>query len=315
MTASILSLEFTRPWLLLLLIPALLMVYWFFRVSLTDFSKSQRWISLIARSIMLASVVLAVAGLHWLRTTKEPFFVVLSDESQSISDEGSAAAKSFVEALRNQPGTHRIAVLPFAATPGSIMDAQTWLDPKPKNTQGPNADSNSLQSDPTKSSYRRDTDIAAALQSASGYMPPGYVPHIVMLTDGNETVGDALSVAGQSRIPISTVPVPAPTAPEVQVAEVNVPAEVREGEPFMVDTQQVQDGCLQVMNVHGLLGDVHSEFIGRSVLDSGLDASASHPDRIGVGMMISSPSFSVVDIVLDERCAAKFAAPDHKGVV
>lgn len=235
MTASFLSLEFTRPWLLLLLIPALLMVYLFFRVSLTDFSKSQRWISLIARSIMLASVVLAIAGLHWLRTTKEPFFVVLSDESQSISDEGSAATKSFVGALQSQPGTHRIAVLPFAATPGSIMDAQTWLLSKPNNAQEPNLTSNSLQPDPAESSYRRDTDIAAALQSASGYMPPGYVPHIVMLTDGNETLGDALSVAGQSPIPISTVPVPSPTAPEVQVAEVNVPAEVREGEPFMVE--------------------------------------------------------------------------------
>ncbi|MBU6239907.1 MAG: VWA domain-containing protein [Planctomycetes bacterium] len=184
---------------------------------------------------MIASVVLSIAGLHWLRTTQEPFFVVISDESQSISDEGSATAKSFVESLRNQPGSHRIAVLPFASKPGPVVDAKTWLAPKTEKVPDANGTTSPPSSDPTQSNYRRDTDIAAALQAASGYMPPGYVPHIVMLSDGNETIGDALSVAGQSRIPISTVPLPTPTAPEVQVAEVNVPAEVREGEPFMVE--------------------------------------------------------------------------------
>jgi uncharacterized membrane protein len=232
--------EFTRPWLLLLFLPAILLVVYYFRASLTDFSKAQRRLSLLARSIMLASVVLAIAGLHWLRTTDEPFFVILSDESQSISDEGSAASKSFVESLRNQPGSHGIAILPFAAKPGSVVDAKTWLTPKTEKASDADRAAASPSSDPkqsnsTQSNYQRDTDIAAALQAASGYMPPGYVPHIVMLSDGNETIGDALSVAGQSRIPISTIPLPTPTAPEVQVAEVNVPAEVREGEPFMVE--------------------------------------------------------------------------------
>jgi Ca-activated chloride channel homolog len=55
------------------------------------------------------------------------------------------------------------------------------------------------------------------------------------VTDGNETIGDSIATAAQSRIPVTTIALPAMSEPEVQVAEVNVPAEVREGEPFFVE--------------------------------------------------------------------------------
>ena len=66
-------------------------------------------------------------------------------------------------------------------------------------------------------------------------MPPGYLPHLVLLSDGNETSGDSLAAASRSRVPISTVPLPTRSEPEVQISEVLVPAEVREGEPFFVE--------------------------------------------------------------------------------
>src|SRR5690606_19372914 len=83
--------------------------------------------------------------------------------------------------------------------------------------------------------YRDGTHLAAAIQAAAGYAPPGYVPRIVLLSDGNETAGDALATASRSRIPIHTVPSLPRSEPEVQVSAVNVPAEVREGEPFNVE--------------------------------------------------------------------------------
>ncbi|MFN7292637.1 MAG: chloride channel protein, partial [Pirellula sp.] len=261
---TFIPLEFIRPWLLLLIIPAVLVIYIFYRVSLADFSKPQRITSLCVRGLMIAAVVLAIAGLHWLRTTNDQFIVVLADESQSVSEQGSEAVKKFIDTIQKETGNHRVSVLPFAATPGTISDAKSWLtdlQKKPsaanegkdlekepineeiKQSIAPEAlsppESSAPQdvppANPAQSDRQRDTNIAAAIQAASGYVPPGYVPHIVLLSDGNETLGDALSVAGQSRIPISAVSLPAPTAPEVQVAEVNVPAEVREGEPFMVE--------------------------------------------------------------------------------
>lgn len=234
---TFIPLEFVRPSLLLLAIPALLVIYLFYRVSLADFSRSQRIASLLVRGLMIGAVVLAIAGLHWLRTTEDAFVVVLADESQSIGEQGLEATRTFVDGLLQESGPHRVAVLPFAAKPGAMTDAKAWLNQQKTESQAASDSASSEGENPGEDdkNYRRDTDLAAAIQAAAGYVPPGYVPHIVVLSDGNETLGDGLAIAGQSSIPISSVSLPTPTDPEVQVAEVNVPAEVREGEPFMVE--------------------------------------------------------------------------------
>lgn len=83
--------------------------------------------------------------------------------------------------------------------------------------------------------FRDGTNLSKAIETAAGYVVPGYVPHMILLSDGNETMGDALATAARSHIPISTVPLPTRSEPEVQISEVAVPAEVREGEPFFVE--------------------------------------------------------------------------------
>jgi uncharacterized membrane protein len=212
-------LELVRPWLMLLIIPAILIVFYYFQKSLTDFSATQRWWSLLTRLLMVALIVLAISGLQWLRTTQESFIVLLSDESQSVSDQGNQATRVLIESLQRESPSQSISVIPFAASAGPAIDAENWLvNPEKKAFE-----------------YRRETNIATAIQAATGSMPPGYVPKIVLLTDGNETIGDGLVQAIQSRIPISTIPLQAPMSPEVQAAEVIVPSEVREGEPFIVE--------------------------------------------------------------------------------
>jgi len=89
--------------------------------------------------------------------------------------------------------------------------------------------------DDTEKIWREGTNIAAALEPALALIPPRYVPHIVVLSDGNETAGDVLSAAVRGGVAISTVPLPAPTDPEVQLAELRMPTQVRQGEPFNLD--------------------------------------------------------------------------------
>src|SRR5262249_22653317 len=79
------------------------------------------------------------------------------------------------------------------------------------------------------------TNLAAAIEAAAASIPPSFVPHIVVLSDGNQTTGDAVKAALRSGIPVSTVPLKTRDDPEVQVSSVQVPAQVREGEPFHVD--------------------------------------------------------------------------------
>src|SRR5438270_924858 len=79
------------------------------------------------------------------------------------------------------------------------------------------------------------TNIAAALEVATASIPPSYVPDIVLLSDGNQTVGDAVRAALRGGVPVHTVPLTTRGDPEVQLAAVYVPAQVREGEPFYVE--------------------------------------------------------------------------------
>src|SRR5687768_16660880 len=58
-----------------------------------------------------------------------------------------------------------------------------------------------------------------------------------------------------------------------------------EREPLVIDSEQLQDGGLEVVDVDGVLGDVVPELVGLAVGDAALDPAAGHPDREGVRVM------------------------------
>ena len=240
--------DLTRPWTLTLLLAALPVLWFFFVRSLSDFPTAQRKVSLGIRAVMVTMLALALAGLNLLHETDEPFFVFLIDESTSVSENGNDAANEFLDSALKTIGDRQMAFVPFASQPGAVRKSRLEsesADPSSKQSEStasteetdPSSGASELDFDEKekRAAFRDGTNIAGAIESAAGYLPPGYVPHIVLLTDGNETVGDALAASTRSRIPITTVPLPTRSEPEVQVSGVNVPAEVREGEPFFVE--------------------------------------------------------------------------------
>jgi Mg-chelatase subunit ChlD len=220
--------------MLFLLVPALLVLVGYYARSLSDFPRRQRVVSLVTRSLIVALLALALAGLSLLYTTREQSVVFVADQSLSIGDNGADAVDAFLaRALTNQ-SHHRVAYLPFAARPGAIRQQRIAHGDRPSIFGEPDAgERGPAAGDGDR--IRDGSDLAAAIKAAAGSLPPGYVPHVVLLSDGNETAGDALATAARSRIPVSTVPLPTRSEPEVQVSEVRVPAEVREGEPFHVE--------------------------------------------------------------------------------
>ena len=237
--------EITRPWALALLLIALPLLVLFFKRSLSDFPKFQRKLSLAIRSLILLLLILALAGFAWLQKTDEQYFIFLIDQSTSISDNGREKLDEVLTAAKASVGDNRVAFLPFASTTGEVQqefgedkkEPETDLPEvdKPEPTAVEIASTEELAVQQEQERFRDGTNIAAAIEAAAGYLPPGYVPQIVLLSDGNQTQGDALAAASQSRVPISTVALPPRSEREVQLSAVNVPAEVREGEPFMVE--------------------------------------------------------------------------------
>ncbi|MCL2624749.1 MAG: VWA domain-containing protein, partial [Planctomycetaceae bacterium] len=241
-------LELTHPYSLFLLVLLLAMVL-AYRKSLVDagttaapfWSQGQRMVSLFLRMVILVLLVLAAAGLTALYPTQEKMLVLLVDESRSIDANARQVAADYlaeVEAMagkgnslaatRNQTP---YAIIPFA---GRVASGQ-WPVAREEEGAEDSTNENTNHSSLAPSHYSLATNIAAALEPAIAMVPPYYVPHVVILTDGNETEGDLLTAAVRSDVVISTVPLPAATDPEVQLAELRMPPQVLQGEPFYVE--------------------------------------------------------------------------------
>ena len=61
------------------------------------------------------------------------------------------------------------------------------------------------------------------------------------------------------------------------IGQAEMAALVEIGEAGVIESHQVQDRGMEVVNVDGILGDVVAEVIGRAVDDAGFHATAGHP--------------------------------------
>ena len=81
------------------------------------------------------------------------------------------------------------------------------------------------------------TDLAAGLRLGADLLPSGYRPRLVLLSDGQETSGDAVSQARSLRgrgVQVDVVPLVPLSSPEVLVESVSTPPTVTEGERFNI---------------------------------------------------------------------------------
>lgn len=236
-------LEFTQPWLLLGLLVLPILVWYFYR-GLVDFARWQRVASLVIRALVVCLLVLALSGLAWLRSARDLYVLFAIDESLSIGEEAKPVLDSFLSTATAAAGGQRFAFLGFGAQPGPVLGVR-------RESPDPGA---SRPFDP------QGTNIAAALEVAAAAIPPSYVPRIVLLSDGNQTAGDAVRAALSSGVPVWTVPLPVRADPEVQVSTVSVPSQVREGEPFYVevvlDSNHDDEGEIEVFRgAHKVVGE------------------------------------------------------------
>lgn len=237
MDVNALPLELTRPWMLwglLFALPVLLYSAW---VSLVDFSARQRLVSLGIRSLMVVLLVLALAGLNRLDPTSRRFVVFAVDESLSIGAEARKTALRYLDKAARQASGHEVRFLPFASRPRGLsteLPASRGEVARPSDGVSP-ADGDSFRGSEQDREYRMGSDLASAIQVAAASIPPSFVPRIVLLSDGNQTRGEAAAAALAAGVPVSVVPLPARSEMEVQVTAVNVPAQVRRGEPFHVE--------------------------------------------------------------------------------
>ena len=213
------AVEFAHPWFLALLV-ALPLLALGQRRSLASFTRVQRVVCIAIRGVILTLIALALSGMRALLPSSQVSVIFAIDASASISPEAARAAQEFTAtAQRSQRPGDTAGVVGFA------RDATVWQPPIEEATP---ANWPSI-AEATAS------DIGHGLDFASALFPADQSRRIVLLSDGNDTAGNAVSAANRiarAGVEVWTVPMHNPDRPEVLVERVEIPARLKQGEAF-----------------------------------------------------------------------------------
>ncbi|HRI43331.1 MAG TPA: VWA domain-containing protein [Fimbriimonadaceae bacterium] len=230
--------RFTDPLYLLLLAPVLFGLWWSYR-HVHGMARGRKRFAFFVRGVLAVLLIGALAGPEALRPNVGVCTIFLVDRSDSVGDEDRQRANEFVDqALRQIAPEDRGGVVVFG------KDAAIDAAPGGRRELGPLLS----KIDPSAS------DLAGAIRLASAAFPEGKARRIVVLSDGNETAGDAeeaAEVARVDRVPIDVVPLGVQEATlEVAVLDLEAPTEIRAGEPFdirvIVDASRPATGVLSL---------------------------------------------------------------------
>ncbi len=213
-------------WLWLLLLPILLPFFWWMNArTVTDLGAGRRRAALILRCALATLLVLALAGLKIVRKGESLAVVFLVDGSRSMRDEQRQGIEGYLrDAARTMRSVDKVAVITFAQ------------DPHTQSALGQPLEAGHLK-DPGATTA---TDIAQALRQAKNELDTAARDsgkRIVLISDGNENVGHALSEVPElaaDHIVLDTITLPSTLKKEALIEKVVMPSRVKIGEPFPV---------------------------------------------------------------------------------
>jgi len=210
-------LRFESPaYLSLVAILPLLIV--FSQRSLAGLGRWRRWLAIVARMLVLGTLILALAGALRTQTVRDLCVVFLVDRSRSVPQELQREAFRFVRQAAETCGPDdRLGVIAF--------DGAATIEQLPMRAL--EIDGLTAPVDPHQ------TSLAAALRLALALLPPSVAGRVVMLSDGNENLGDVLQEAQRysaAGIPIDVVPLTYEHVNEVVLEQLRAPATANAGE-------------------------------------------------------------------------------------
>ena len=223
MIAAFLPVSFDEPvWLwLLLLIPLLVVASW---RSLAGLDPARRVLALATRCVVVLLVTLALAGAQHVRRGDELTVIFLMDRSHSVEALEAFQETYVADAAETMGRNDRLGLIDFARRP--------YLQQLPMRG-GYFVPAGRL---PTMPSPDR-TDVAAAMRLALAMFPHDTSKRIVLLSDGNDNMGDLLAEARRAEadgVPVDVVPLHYEHRNEVYFERMIAPAYADEGEQVAV---------------------------------------------------------------------------------
>jgi uncharacterized membrane protein len=223
---SDLEITFDSPWFLLLLGLVPLVWVWSFK-GLSGLGSCRRIVALLLRTMVLLLLVLALANLQWLRKSDRMTVAFLLDQSDSIPVEDREAMVDYVvrevQLHRNRARRDKASVIVFGRS--ANIEVPPLDDDLP--LVGRLESAGALVTDAT--------NLEAAMKLAQATFPEDSARRVVIVSDGNENLGDAASVARQladDGVGIDVVPIWLERDEDVAVERVALPVDIRRGQPF-----------------------------------------------------------------------------------
>ena len=99
----------------------------------------------------------------------------------------------------------------------------------------------------------------------------------------------------------------------MNIGQAEITSRVMVGERFMIQTQQGEDRCVQVVQVDLVLRRAQAKVVSRTITHATLHPTTGEPDSKAVGVVIPARPFVVG--TLNGRCATELPTTDHERVV
>src|SRR5437016_749266 len=211
------NVQFTHPLYLLLLIPALAWVFWFAWKSDVQVSRWRQWTAFALRVLLVLMIVFAIAGLQWLHPIDGMNVFYVLDRSDSIPPQQEEIARAFInKTSKSKHSVDKAGIIVF----GSEASIESM----------PNQTGVILEKVQAVVGTER-TDLAAAVRLGTAAFPENGQKRLVLLTDGNENLGDAMSAVLAAKplgVSVDVVPIGVTRANDVSVQKVQIPPRLKQ---------------------------------------------------------------------------------------
>lgn len=189
------------------------------RRSLAGLGRVRGGLTVCLRCLVIAVVSLALTSPEWVQTTDDQSVVFALDQSDSVPRAAREDAKQFIRAASAgmRPGKDRIALLGFDGRPSVEQICGPQLV----------ADNVGAPIEPHR------TNVAGALRLGLALLPADTAKRIVVLSDGNENVGNVVEeaeICAALGIPIDVLPLRYQHASEILVDQFSAPVAAKQDE-------------------------------------------------------------------------------------
>jgi Ca-activated chloride channel homolog len=209
--------SFEHPIFLLLALVPLAWAAW-------QWNTSTRRAALLLKCAALAAILAALAMPRALVYRSRVAVALLADTSASVTPQDLAFESSFGDQVQRARGRHWLEVIPFArATRNPAPEEHTKGQWQLRHTAGAGGHA---------------TDLESAIRDGAASLPADIVPRVLLISDGNETLGSATRAIWQAQqlgIPVDTVSLAGYPKPGLRIESITIPGQVFSGERFPVD--------------------------------------------------------------------------------